>query len=161
MPSQKEIEQKLWSELKSDRTLMLGLESGAGGATQPMTAILEDDDRGPVWIFSSSDVDLVQALGVGPSAAVAQFVSKGHGLFASLHGQLQLQNDRATIDRLWNPFIAAWFDGKDDPKIRLMRLDLDHAHVWLNENSMFAGIKMLFGSDPKKDYKDKTADIAL
>ena len=161
MPSQKEIEKKLWSELKSDRTIMLGLENKAGGASQPMTAILEDDERGPVWIFSSSDVDLVQALGVGPSAAVAQFVSKGHGLFASLHGQLQLQNDRATIDRLWNPFIAAWFDGKDDPKIRLMRLDLDHAHVWLNENSVFAGIKMLFGSDPKKDYKDKTADIAL
>ena len=161
MPSQKEIEKKLWSELKSDRTIMLGLENKAGGASQPMTAILEDDERGPVWIFSSSDVDLVQALGVGPSAAVAQFVSKGHGLFASLHGQLQLQNDRATIDRLWNPFIAAWFDGKDDPKIRLMRLDLDHAHVWLNENSVFAGIKMLFGNDPKKDYKDKTADIAL
>lgn len=161
MPSQKEIEKKLWSELKSDRTIMLGLESGAAGGTQPMTAVLEDDDRGPIWIFSSSDVDLVQTLGVGPSAAVGQFVSKGHGLFASLHGQLQIQNDPATVERLWNPFIAAWFDGKDDPKLRLMRLDLDHAHVWLNENSVFAGIKMLFGTDPKKDYKDKTADIAL
>tara|TARA_R110001606_G_scaffold118012_1_gene248127 strand:+ start:2992 stop:3477 length:486 start_codon:yes stop_codon:yes gene_type:complete len=161
MPSQKEIEKKLWSELKSDRTIMLGLESGAAGGTQPMTAVLEDDDRGPIWIFSSSDVDLVQALGVGPSAAIGQFVSKGHGLFASLHGQLQIQNDPATVERLWNPFIAAWYDGKDDPKLRLMRLDLDHAHVWLNENSVFAGIKMLFGSDPKKDYKDKTADIAL
>jgi len=161
MPSQKEIEKKLWSELKSDRTIMLGLESGAGGGAQPMTAILEDDERGPVWIFSSIDVDLVQALDLRPVPAVAQFVSKGHGLFASLHGQLQIRNDRAMVEKLWNPFIAAWYDGKDDPKLRLMRLDLDHAHVWLNENSVFAGIKMLFGTDPKKDYKDKTADIAL
>ncbi|MFT5932116.1 MAG: general stress protein 26, partial [Hyphomonas sp.] len=64
-------------------------------------------------------------------------------------------------DRLWNPFIAAWYDGKKDPKLRLLRLDLDHAHVWLSENSLLAGVKMLFGNDPKKDYKDKTADISL
>ena len=29
------------------------------------------------------------------------------------------------------------------------------------ENSTFAGIKMLLGRDPKKDYGDKTADVPL
>ena len=161
MTTQKELEKKLWSDLKSDRTIMLALADGQGGDAQPMTVIFEKDTPGPCWIFSSSDVDLVKQLGATPKPATAQFVAKGHSLFATLRGQLQVHNDRAMIDRLWNSFIAAWYDGKDDPKLRLLRLDLEHAHVWLNENSLLAGVKMMLGSDPKKEYKDKTADLKL
>lgn len=161
MPNQKEIEDKLWSAITSDRTIMLALEGQKDGSSQPMTAILEDGSRGPVWIFSARDGDLVQALDTNTAPAVAQFVSKGHDIFASLHGQLRLHTDASMIDRLWNPFIAAWYDGKKDPKLRLLRLHLDYAHVWLNENSLREGVKMLFGNDPTEDYKKKTADISL
>ena len=71
-------------------------------------------------------------------------------------------NDRATIDRLWNPFVAAWFEGgKDDPKLQLIRFDPEAAQIWLNDNSLFAGVKMLFGADPKQEYKDKVAEVDL
>ena len=69
--------------------------------------------------------------------------------------------DRQVIDRLWNPFIAAWYDGKDDPKLVLLRFDAEHAEVWLNESNLVAGVKMLFGADPKKDYRDKVGDVDL
>ena len=36
--------------------------------------------------------------------------------------------DRAAIDRLWNRFVAAWFEkGKDDPKLALLRFDPERA----------------------------------
>jgi general stress protein 26 len=93
---------------------------------------------------------------------MAQFVSKGHDLFACFDGDVTPNNDRAMIDKLWSPYVAAWFEGgKDDPKIQLLRLDPGHAHIWLNENSLFAGVKLLLGSDPKKDYAGKTADVNL
>ena len=31
--------------------------------------------------------------------------------------------------------------------------DAEHAHVWLNENSLAAGVKLLLGRDPKRDYQ--------
>ena len=66
------------------------------------------------------------------------------------------------IDRLWNPFVAAWYEGgKDDPKLALLRFDTEGAEIWLNENSLLAGVKMLFGVDPKKDYQDKVANVDL
>ena len=74
---------------------------------------------------------------------------------------MSLHNDAATIERLWNPFIAAWFDGKDDPKLALLRFDPRDAEVWKNENNLLAGIKMLIGVDPKKDYADNQAHIDL
>lgn len=79
-----------------------------------------------------------------------------------MHGRIRIDQDRATIDKLWNRFVAAWYEGgKDDPKLRLLRLDAERAEIWLDGSSLVAGIKMLFGSDPKEDYKDNVAKVNL
>lgn len=160
MPSDSEIKAKFWKQLKSDKTIMLGVESS--GEAQPMTAMLDGDtESGPIWFFTSKETDLAQQIGAG-AAGVGYFAAKGHDLFAGVTGELSLSTDRATIERLWNPFVAAWFKGgKDDPKLQLIRFDPHHAHIWLNENSLFSGVKLLLGSDPKQDYKDKVADVPL
>jgi general stress protein 26 len=160
MPTPQELETKFWSALKSDRTMMLGLVGVQDGHTRPMTGQFEND-RGPIWFFTSKDNGIVQQIGKS-NRAIATFASKGHDLFAAVHGNLSLSNDRATIDRLWNPYVAAWYEGgKDDPKLALLRLDAERAEIWLDGSSIIAGIKMLFGADPKKDYKDKVAEVTL
>jgi general stress protein 26 len=94
--------------------------------------------------------------------AIATFSSKGHDLFATVQGSLHLDNDRRNIDRLWNRFVAAWFEGgKDDPKLALLRMDAEQAEIWLDGSSLVAGIKMLLGVDPKESYKDQVAKVAL
>ncbi len=155
-----DIEKKFWKALKSDRTLMLGLDGVEHGHTRPMTAQFEDD-RSPIWFFAGRDNAFYKALTPG-QAVVAAFTSKGHDLFASIAGTLREDTDRAVVDRLWNPFIAAWYEGgKDDPNLVLLRLDATSAEVWLNENNLLAGVKMLLGVDPKKDYADKVANVDL
>ena len=161
MPTEAEIEDKFWKALKSDMTVMLGIENH-GEDLQPMTAQIEGDDgRGPIWFFTSKATELGRDL-ASSQAGVIAFAAKSHSLFATVHGDLVADNDRAMIDRLWNPFVAAWFEGgKDDPKLQLLRFEPDQAQIWLNENSLFAGVKMLLGSDPKEDYKDKVAEVHL
>ncbi len=161
MPTPAEFEAKFWKSLRSDRTALLGLTKGGDGHAQPMTAQIEGDEGGPIWFFSASDVDLVQAIGNGADAFL-HLAAKGHDLFASVDGRLTVENDRAMVERLWNPFAAAWYeDGKDDAKLRLLRFEPGNGQVWLNENSLFAGVKMLLGSDPKEDFKDKVAEMDL
>lgn len=160
MPTPQELEEKFWENLKSDRTMMLGLDGVEDGHARPMTAMAENN-QGPLWFFTSKDNGIVQKLSSG-NRAIATFTSKGHDLFATIHGQLSECTDRAVIDRLWNPYIAAWYKGgKDDPKLALLRLDTESAEIWENENSLFAGIKSMLGIDPKKDYKDKVAEVKL
>jgi general stress protein 26 len=156
------IAEKLWKALRSDRTIMLGLPGIDDGHAQPMTALFDGDAAaGPLYIFSASGVDLVGQIGDG-KPALAHFVSHGHDVFATIHGTLTLDGDRAVVERLWNPFVAAWYDGgKDDPELRLLRFDPDRAQVWLNEHSALAGIKLLLGRDPKKEYKDKVAEVKV
>lgn len=157
-----DLEEKLWKALASDMTVMLGLTGVEEGHSRPMTAQLDEEiPRSPIWFFTSKDTALVRAMGQR-HAAVIHFASKGHDLFASIHGELVADNDRTTIDRLWNKFIAAWFEGgKEDPKLQLIRLDAEHAQIWLNENNLVAGIKMLLGKDPKAEYQDKVAEVRL
>lgn len=164
MPTPQEIEEKFWKALKSDRTMMLGLDGVEDGHSRPMTGQFEGEG-GPIWFFTSKDNGIVEKLAGGGGLhdrAIAVFVSKGHDLWATVHGSLSIHTDRAVIDRLWNPFVAAWYDGgKDDPKLELLRLDTEKAEIWLNENSLFAGVKMLLGVDPKQDYRDKVAEVRL
>ena len=161
MHTPEELEKKLWKAIKSDRTLMLGLDGAEDGHTRPMTALLEHEGRGPLWIFTSTDNELAQRT-QAPQRAIATFASMGHDIFASLQGALVRDDDRAVIERLWNPFVAAWYEGgKDDPKLALLRFDAEHAEIWLNEQSLLAGVKMLLGVDPKEDYHDKVAEVNL
>ncbi|UVO52730.1 pyridoxamine 5'-phosphate oxidase family protein [Sphingomonas sp. SUN039] len=172
MPDNAEIKAKFWKALKSDRTMMLGLAEGDDGHARPMTAQVEGDPEdgetaGPIWFFTSTDNALYGQIGHGGAVgtsrtrAMAHFVSKGHDVWATVHGNLSTTQDRATIDRLWNPFVAAWYESKDDPKIALIRLDAEHAQIWIDASSIVVGIKMLIGIDPKQDYKDKVAEVAL
>lgn len=162
MTNEAEIETKFWKALRSDMTLMLGLAGVEEDHSQPMTALFDkDSERGPLWFFSSIDTNLVKELGNG-HRAFAAFSAKDHDLFASLQGDLVVETDRAMVDRLWNRFAAAWYEGgKDDPKLRLLRFEPERAQIWLNENSLFAGVKLLLGRDPKVEYKDKIANVRL
>jgi general stress protein 26 len=163
MTDEVQLRTKLWKALKSDMTVMLALSDIDEGHSQPMTAQLDDESEqgGPIWFFTAKDTDLVGAMG-DRHRAVLHFASKGHELFASLHGELVRDNDRATIDRLWNRFVAAWLQGgKDDPKLPRLRFEPEQGQVWLNEHSLVAGIKLLMGRDPKAEYQDKVGEVRL
>lgn len=159
MPAPEELKEKFWKAVKSDRTMMVGLTGVDASHTRPMTGLL-DGDEGPIWFFSSKDAELVQQVSASRDA-IATFVDKGHNLFACVHGRLSHEADRSMIDRLWNPFIAAWYDGKDDPDIALLRFDPGEAEIWYDASSLMSAVKMLVGIDPKKDYRDNVAEVTL
>jgi general stress protein 26 len=170
MATDAEITAKFWKALRSDMTMFLGLAEGEDGHARPMTAQLEDAlfdgdaYRGPLWFFTATDNALYQMIqqqelaGTLPRA-MAHFASKGHDVWATVHGSLSTSRDSETIDRLWNRFVAAWYEGNDDPRIALIRLDPEDAEIWIDASSLVAGIKMLIGIDPKQDYKDKVAEV--
>lgn len=166
MADDTEIRTKFWKALDKDMTVLLGLASGEGGHVRPMTAQLEDDRfdgadyHGAIWFFTSTDNALYQQIGSG-GPGVIHFASKGHDVWAAVEGTLTTSQDRAMIDKLWNRFVAAWYESKDDPKIALLRFEPASAEIWIDASSAVAGIKMLVGIDPKKDYKDKVAEVTL
>jgi general stress protein 26 len=164
MPDDREIEEKFWTALKDSPFMMLGIEGARDGATQPMTAQLEGEDQsaGRLWFFTAKDHDLIRAMGQS-NRAIAAYAAKDHGLFASLRGTLTLINDRDTGDRLWNPVVAQWYEGKDDPKMVLIRFEVDDAKIWLSDLKGFLRpvLNKLLGRKPEAGEKENVAEVSL
>ena len=56
--------------------------------------------------------------------------------YVSVSGTAQLVRDQQKIDEFWNPFYKAWFpEGKDDPNIALLRVNVDKAEYWDSPSS--------------------------
>ena len=166
-----ELRKLFWQELRDSPFMMLGLQGVEDSRTRPMTAQVDvpeggdKDDGGQIYFFASKSEHLVTALGQSHNA-VATYASKGHDLFAHVHGQLVLDQDRGVIERLWSPVIASWYkDGKDDPDLALIRFDTDSATIWKAETGATlkaAALKALFNVDPgKAQQKDNRADVKL
>ena len=165
------LRKQFWKELGDDRTVMLGIEGVDDDQTRPMTAQIDqpdgadDEDGGTIYFFGSKSEGLGQNLAAG-AQAVATFVSKGHGLFAHLHGTLHPSADRSVIERLWNPIVASWYkDGKDDPDLLLIRFDATRAEVWESTPAATfkaAALKLMFNVDlGKEQAKEHKADVGL
>ncbi|MEI4470043.1 pyridoxamine 5'-phosphate oxidase family protein [Frigidibacter sp. MR17.24] len=165
MRTPEDLKHHLWKHLSSDRTLMIGLETPADDHPRPMTALVDEETgkhEGPLWIFTAKDTSLARALAGGAEAAVATFVAKNNDLYATIRGSLTLDTDRAVVERLWNPFVAAWYpEGKDDPSLVLLRFDLDRAEIWETGSSLVTGTKALFGKDLRDDFRDRQAEVSL
>jgi len=160
MASDAEIEARFWKELKASPVIILGLDGARDGHGVPMTAFFEED-HGPLWFFTSRSSGLVQALGQS-HRAMAHYVAKGHDLFATVHGNLGIEQNAAVIDKLWNNHVAAWYPGgRDDPDLVVLRLDTEHAMIWLNASSLGAAVKRLLGRDPRADYAENMAEVRL
>lgn len=164
MADDREIEEKFWHALKHSPFIMLGVDGTRDGATQPMTVNFDDQDResGLLWIFTAKDHDLTRAMGQS-NRAIASFSSKGHDLFASLRGTLQMVNDRGVIERLWSPMVAEWYQGKDDPKLALVRFDVEDAKIWLSdlEGVLKPAFNKLLGRKAGAGFKEKVAEVSL
>lgn len=134
-----EIKDDFWHAIAKSPFLMVKLSDSHDHAL-PMTAQLDEElgpqQGGAIWFFTARDNRLANG---GP--AMAQFVAKGHDLFACMGGTITQEQDPAVIDRFWSNAAAAWYEGgRDDPKLLMLRFDLTEIEIWEAD----AGIKGLF-----------------
>ena len=136
--SQADLQERLWKEIEKARYGMLGLvEKSPAGHFQPMTAFCERHN-GQIWFFTRTDTDLARAVEQGGKAMfIVQ--AKDQGFQACMGGTLSQALDRQRMEAYWNPVVSAWYpEGKADPRLTMLRLDLDDAQVWLSETNPVA-----------------------
>lgn len=125
-----EIQDRLWKAVEDHHTGMLGLTHDSHHF-QPMTAFVEKDTN-TLWFFTRKDTDLARSVEGGANDAAFIFLDRK--VQACIDGRIALSHDQARIDRYWNAHVAAWYpDGKDDPMLTLLRLDVSEAAVWITE----------------------------
>lgn len=125
---------QFWSRLDDINSGMLGMTQDS--RLVPMSHYT-DRKVGVLWFITAKDTDLARSVASGPQDAMHVVSDGGQGLYARIHGTLSLSDNRAKLDELWNAVASSWFeDGKQDPDVQLLRLDLTEAEVWATGGSM-------------------------
>lgn len=125
------VRKRLWDAIEDDNsTVMLGAHTHPMQHLQPMTAFCEPEN-GKIWFFTRADTDLARSIEEGKDAMM---VVQRTRFQACVAGALTLQHDTARLEKYWNPVVAAWYpEGKADPRLTMLCLDVADAQVWLNE----------------------------
>jgi general stress protein 26 len=105
----------------------------AGGTARPMTHY-PDRSAAALWFFTSAGTALAAETGIGRQARFL-VMDTGRGFYACVSGTLEPSQDDAARDRLWNPVVAAWFGGKNDPDLVLLRMTLQEGEIWTSLDS--------------------------
>jgi len=157
-----EAEKEFWKSLKESNTGMLGLDR-PGYHSQPMTGYAEPE-TGTIWFFSRSDTDFARDVAQGGQSGMFSYQAKDQKVQACIHGQLSIDQDRARIEKYWNPVVAAWYpDGKDDPALTLIRFDGDDGRVWLSDKGALGFAYQVIKANLTKTIPDAggVSDVSL
>lgn len=132
-----DLREAFWDAVKSDRVVLLG-SSRCPVALRPMTAQVDDATEEAIYFFAARDEGIGSELAGGNGNVTIAFASKDHALFASGNGVVSEVKDKATIDRLCSPIAAIFYDqGRDDPRLILLRLDRADLDIWRNTTTGF------------------------
>ena len=103
--------------------------------SRPMSANGEIDPDGNIWFFTDVSSHKVSEVAKLPRVNVS-FADPENQKYVSVSGSAELVRDRQKIDELWKPEFKMWFPGgKDDPKIALLKINLEKAEYWDSPSS--------------------------
>src|SRR4051812_31586156 len=97
--------------------------------TRPL-ATLQYADDGYLWFFTSVDSAKADELAQDMRVSVAYANNADHA-YVAVAGSGEIIHDRKKAEELWTPMVKAWFpDGLEDPKLSLLRIQIDRAEYW-------------------------------
>jgi general stress protein 26 len=149
-----ELADKAWNLAGKIRIGLFTTWDGTQQRIRPLSATI-DRDAGAIYflISATGGTTLAEATGAPgltlaeqverfPTVTVA-FADQGASDYVALTGEAAVSNDRGKIAELWTPFAKAWWDGPEDPDIRLVTFRPDNAELWEGPNKLVAYAVML------------------
>jgi general stress protein 26 len=124
------------STLDETRTLGQALDglkfamvgTGPSWECRPLTLSGHEDDL--LHFLVSASAEWVQELPALNAPATATFSDPARNIYVGLKGAARLSREPELIDRVWNAEAAGFFDGKDDPELRVLTIVIASGQWW-------------------------------
>ena len=97
-------------------------------SSRPMS-LKETDQDGNLWFISSDqshkNFDIKE-----DNRVQLYFMNNSDSEYLSILGRAFIYKDKATIEEKWSIMANAWFDGKDDPNVSIIRVSPEETYYW-------------------------------
>ena len=118
-----------------DFCMMTTVDESGDLHSRPMSSNGDIDADGDIWFFTNASSHKVSEIAKLPKVNVS-FADPDNQRYISVSGTAQLVRDRAKIEELWRPEFKIWFpEGKNDPEVALLRINLEKAEYWDSPSS--------------------------
>ena len=129
----------VWEMIKDSHFALLITHDHSGMDARPMAATARQDE-GAIYILANKDEDSDRQIRLD-SDTVLSF--QNGASFVVVYGRAHASEDRAKIREIWNAFDKAWWDGPDDPRIRLITVIPSRADYWESPGKLISYADML------------------
>lgn len=110
--------------------------------TRPM-ALQEVCDEGNLWFISSSESLKNDEIETDPAVQL-YFLKNSKYEFLYVQGKASIHKDKELIEKFWNKLANAWFDGKDDPRVTIIKVEPKDTYYYEStDNKLVSVAKML------------------
>lgn len=101
---------------------------------RPMTIADIDDEAGALWFLTSKGGESSAEIARDARAVVTM---QGTDAYVQWSGRASLVHDPLRVHEIWQPAFLVWFpNGADDPKLQLVRFDVEIAEYWDRKGTM-------------------------
>jgi general stress protein 26 len=121
--------EKLWSMVQDIKVAMLTSDDAGTLRSRPMAHAQTTFD-GTLWFFTCAASHKVDEVRQDQHVGVS-YADPDHQNYVSLSGTARVVDDRAETDARWTESLRVWFpQGRDDPDLALLRVDVTQAEYW-------------------------------
>lgn len=145
-----DIRKEFWNRAED---VTAGMLSSDGAPARPMAHIAKPEDNA-LWFITAQGTDIEEVARAGKTGNYILACSHGQ-LYASIEGQMTLEQSQEKLDEIWSPMASVWFeDGREDPDVRLVRFTPQQGEVWTTDGSakaMYEIAKSFVNDDDRPD----------
>jgi len=152
--SSREHKDKIWGYIEDIKVGMLVSEDGEDLRARPMH-IVQDKYDGTIWFYTKKSAEKVSEM-QDKHRVCLTFCNHDDGVHVSLSGFAHLTQNKMLIDKYWNPFVEAWFDGgKDSDDVALLEIKVYKGEHWDSEDNKFVQLYEI----AKANVTDENPDL--
>jgi general stress protein 26 len=152
--SQQEAIDKFKELVKHESTCMFTTDLTKVPLTVRPMHVQEVCDQGNFWFLSSSESDKNKE--IENDSRVQLFISNPSKYeFLSVYGKASISRNPDKIDKYWNEMTKAWFDGKDDPRITVIKVTPEEGFYWdTKDGKLISMIKIVASAVTGKEFEE-------
>lgn len=123
-------DQRTLTDVLDDLVFAMVATADDTGTWRARPLSLAGNDGTVLSFLVSVEADWVDALDETGSPTTVTFSDPAKNTYVAVQGTARVLDDRARIAELWNPGAAAYFEGEDDPQVRVLDVVAQYGEYW-------------------------------
>lgn len=136
---QKKAQEKLKELAEKARVCMFCSELNKIPQNSRPMSLQECDENGNLWFLSNATSNKNFEI-QEDNRVNLYFMNNGDYEYLSIFGKAYVYNDKETIEEQWSAMANAWFDGKEDPDVTVIRVSPEETYYWDTKAGKFVSM---------------------